>query len=264
MSMHVLDVSNHQGTGFKLGGYDGYLFKATEGIYFVDKTCDIFVEQAKKLNKPWGVYHFMDGSDVISQANFFYNNVKGYIGKGMMVLDYETYGRQGVNAVERFCKEFKRLSGVDLVLYMNESDSNSHVWTDYIKKNHALWIAKYSSQKPNHTGGLNVIGWQYTSTPVDKSWFYMTEKEWNLYAKKENAPLGEIEKYHTTGTVFKAKADIPIRSKDNWYDLTGVIIHKGSEFTIKKIINNGKTTHAILSGDTGMVTLHRDYVDKVK
>ena len=70
MTLHVLDISNHQGANFKLGGYDGYIFKASEGIYFVDKTCDIFVEQAKKLNKPWGVYHFLDGSDVIKQAQF--------------------------------------------------------------------------------------------------------------------------------------------------------------------------------------------------
>lgn len=270
MTMHVLDVSNHQ-NGMTLSGYDGYIFKATEGIYYIDNFCDGYVNQAKKLNKPWGVYHFLDGSDVIKQAQFFYNNTKGYIGKGVMVLDYEMYGRQGSAKVEQFCKEFYRLSGVNVILYMNESDSNNDTWSDYLKKNNGLWIAKYSAIEPVHTKGLSIIGWQYTSTPLDKSWFYMDSNTWLKYAKstkdnqtQEPSKPATIDNYLTTGTQFKAKENLPIKSNDDFSKFTGMFITKGQVFDIEKIINTGSTTHAKLKNNLGLVTLHKNYVEKIK
>lgn len=196
MTLTFYDLSNHQGgmnlaTDSRVRDVEAFIFKATEGTGYVDKYCDDFVQQTKKLNKPFGVYHFMDGSDVTKQAEFFYNNVKGYIGQGIMVLDYEMYGRQGAKAVETFVKRFYELSGVYVWLYMNESDSNNDNWSDYLKKNCGLWIAKYSTQEPNHVKGLNVIAWQYTSTPLDKNVFYGDVSMWNRYANKNSGETTE-------------------------------------------------------------------------
>ncbi|AFM69489.1 hypothetical protein EHR_02545 [Enterococcus hirae ATCC 9790] len=47
------------------------MFKATEGCNFVDRYCDPFVQQAIKSGKPFGVYHFIDGSDWQTQTDFF-------------------------------------------------------------------------------------------------------------------------------------------------------------------------------------------------
>lgn len=278
MSLTFYDLSNHQGgmnlsTDTRVKDSEGFIFKATEGIYFVDKWCDKFVNQCLKLNKPFGVYHFLDGSDVVKQAEYFYNNVRGYIGKGVMVLDYEMYGRQGANAVEKFVKRFYELSGVYVWLYMNESDSNNDNWSDYLKKNCGLWIAKYSTQQPNHTKGLNVIAWQYTSTPLDKNVFYGDKNAWNKYAQSSKlvqSPTqpkpqpSTIDNYFTSGTRFKAKENLPIKKVGDFSKDTGLFIEKGKEFDISKIINNGSTTHCELLNGVGMVTLHKSYVDKVK
>lgn len=279
MTLTFYDLSNYQGgmdlaKDARVKDAQAFIFKATEGIYFVDKTCDNFVNQAKSLKKPWGVYHFLDGTDVVKQAEFFYNNVKGYIGQGVMVLDYEMYGRQGAAAVERFVKRFYELSGVYVWLYMNESDSNSDTWSDYLKKNCGLWIAKYSTQKPNHVKGLNVIGWQYTSTPLDKNTFYGDASTWAAYAKSSKvgsqgttvpqAPAPSLANYWTDGTKFKAKADLPIKKTGDFSKDSGLIIRKGETFDIAKLVNTGTSTHCELVNNIGMVTLHKSYVDKVK
>lgn len=279
MTLTFYDLSNHQGgmslaTDSRVKDAQAFIFKATEGIYFVDKTCDGFVTQAKTQNKPWGVYHFLDGSDVVKQAEFFYNNVKGYIGQGVMVLDYEMYGRQGASAVERFVKRFYELSGVYVWLYMNESDSNSDTWSKYLKDNCALWIAKYSTQKPNHVKGLNTIAWQYTRTPLDKNTFYGDATAWKKYAQssKQGTPTpitptpapNTIASYNTSGTRFKALANLPIKETGDFSKETGLQIEKGKEFDVAKIINNGKTTHAELLNGLGMVTLHKSYAQKIK
>lgn len=270
MVMHVADFSNHQGINFKLGGYDGYILKATEGTYFVDKTCDIFVEQAKKLGKPWGVYHFLDASDVIKQAEFFVKNITGYIGKGLLVCDYEMYGRQGSAKAKQFVDKVYELTGVRCIMYMNVSDCNADNWQAF-KNDYAFWIAKYSTQPPKVHNYLNVIGWQYTSTPVDKSHFYMDSVAWGKYAKSsknvkptEPTKPSTINNYHVSGTQFKAKENLPIKAKENFSDFTGLYIAKGQVFDIEKIINTGSSTHAKLKNNLGYVTLHKNYVDKVK
>ncbi|MGY3767081.1 GH25 family lysozyme [Vagococcus vulneris] len=176
------DVSNHQ-AGLKLSTLqsDCFIFKATEGTFFVDKTCDSFVQQAKALNKPYGVYHFLDGSDVIAQADFFVKNIKGYVGEAVLILDYEMYGRQGAAQAKRFCDRVFDKTGVRCWLYMNESDCNSDNWKA-LANDYAFWIAKYSSNAPSVHDYLNVIGWQFTSTPLDKNEFYMDTGTWNKYA----------------------------------------------------------------------------------
>ena len=44
MSMHMVDLSNHQTPNLDLYPADCYMFKATEGNYFVDQNCDTFVQ----------------------------------------------------------------------------------------------------------------------------------------------------------------------------------------------------------------------------
>ena len=59
-----IDISNWQ-RGFDLASTkpDFVIVKATEGLNFVDKTCDGFVQDAIKLNIPFGYYHFASLKD---------------------------------------------------------------------------------------------------------------------------------------------------------------------------------------------------------
>lgn len=183
--LHVIDLSNHQaGTSLTQVPADAYIFKATEGTYFVDKACDPFVQQAKKLGKPYGVYHFLDQSDVVDQAHFFLQNIKGYIGEALLVLDYEGYGKQGVAKAKLFLETIYKETGVRPLIYMNESDANEVDWRYVIADNYGLWVAKYSAQVPNLRYWPHYAMWQYTSSPVDKSYFYGDLTAWKAYAKK--------------------------------------------------------------------------------
>ena len=89
MSLNGYDISNHQ-RGLNVAAVPGdfVIAKATEGTTFVDRYCDGFVQAAFKAGKLVGVYHFVSGtSSGVAEAAFFVKNIKGYIGKAMLILD---------------------------------------------------------------------------------------------------------------------------------------------------------------------------------
>lgn len=186
MTLKVVDLSNNNASK-KISSYpaDAYMFKVTEGNYFIDKYCDQFVQQAIKAGKPWGVYHFMDGSNWQQQADFFLKHAKGYIGEGILCLDYEMYGRQGSNIAKKWLDYVYQKTGVKPIIYMSESVTKEENWSEVVKADHGLWVAKYSSQKPNVGYWPNYMMWQYTDKPHDKNYFYGDKKAWQAYAGKK-------------------------------------------------------------------------------
>lgn len=82
-------------------GADGFMFKATQGTHFVDDCFKESVEQAKDLNKPYGLYHFLDpildtdyegdqsGSE---QWEYFMDETQGYRSLAPNGLDVEWEG----------------------------------------------------------------------------------------------------------------------------------------------------------------------------
>lgn len=137
--LKVIDVSNHQtGLSLKTLNADAFIFKATEGNYFTDKTCDTFVTQAKALGKPYGVYHFLDQTDAIDQAKYFLKEIDGYLGEALLVLDYEGYGKQGANKAKVFLDYIYNQTGIKPLIYMNESDANSDDWAEVVKGDYGL------------------------------------------------------------------------------------------------------------------------------
>ena len=87
--MNGIDVSNWQhGIGVANVPCDFVIAKATQGQNYVSPDCDRVIQQCISLGKPWGVYHYIDGSGV-AEIDFFINNCKGYIGNGILCLDWE-------------------------------------------------------------------------------------------------------------------------------------------------------------------------------
>ena len=68
---------------------DFVIVKATEGTSYVNPFCDKHFQQAKKAGKKLGVYHFARNSinSAEAEANFFVNNIKGYVKQAILVLD---------------------------------------------------------------------------------------------------------------------------------------------------------------------------------
>ena len=69
MALNGIDISNYQrGLDLAQVPCDFVICKATEGTTIVHNTCDPWIQQAIKLGKLWGFYHFMNGEDPIAQA----------------------------------------------------------------------------------------------------------------------------------------------------------------------------------------------------
>ncbi|MGX6971062.1 GH25 family lysozyme [Vagococcus bubulae] len=264
--LKVIDLSNHQrGMSLDTLQADAFIFKATEGTYFIDDTCDTFVQQAKKLNKPYGVYHFLDQSDVIKQADFFLTHIKGYIGEAILVLDYEEYGKQGAKKAKEFLDYVYQQTHVKPLIYMNESDANSDDWSGVVSSDYALWVAKYSTQSPSVTQWPDIAMWQFTSQPVDTSYFYGDKEAWSRYASVKNTVTTQKATYHTSGTRFEALKSLIIYADESFKKASGMHFSKSTIFDIKQICHTKTTTHASIFYNhcEVYVTLHKDYVRKI-
>lgn len=150
MAMNGIDISNYQ-KGLNLASVpcDFVIVKATEGTYMVQDTCDPWVQEAKRLGKKWGFYHFAGGGDAIAEADFFVKNCANYFGEGIPVLDYEMYGRKGTAWVKRFLDRVYEKTKVRCMVYTSRSVLTEENWSA-IAPNHALWVAQYPNY--NHTG----------------------------------------------------------------------------------------------------------------
>lgn len=151
MAMNGIDISNYQrGLDLAKVPCDFVICKATEGTYMVQATCDQWIQQAKRLGKKWGFYHFLAGGDPVAEAEFFVKNCKNYFGEGIPVLDYEMYGRKvGTAGAKKFLDRVYELTKVRCMVYTSRSVLTEENWSA-IAPYHALWVAQYPDY--NHTG----------------------------------------------------------------------------------------------------------------
>lgn len=191
-----IDISSWQ-KGFDLADAspDFVIVKATEGLGFTDKCCDGFVQEAIRLDMPFGYYHFARSNDAAKEATYFYDQTRGYVGKGIPILDFEV--PNGNDWLETWCKTFCQLSGVRPWVYMNSDYINNRGYgTSWVKSNCGLWLAGYPK---SYTGYPDVdcpyahtswtlAAWQFTSSlamggmSIDGDYFYGDRKAWNAYA----------------------------------------------------------------------------------
>lgn len=167
-----IDVSNWQ-AGFNISAAQpGFVIaKATEGTTYVDRYCDGFIHDCIKHNIPFGFYHFARFNDAAAEAKFFYENTRGYIGKGIPVLDFEVANSN--EWLETWCKTYHDLAGVYPWVYMNADYINNRGYgTNWVKSNCGLWLAGYPKAYTSYPGpncpyrhaGWTLAAWQFTSS----------------------------------------------------------------------------------------------------
>lgn len=204
-TMKGIDISNWQ-RGLDLsaisGSIDFVVIKATEGISYVDKSCDGFFQKAIRLSKKIGFYHFARNNDAAAEAQFFYNNTKGYVHLGIPVLDWEA--DQSVSWVNRFVEKYHELTGVWPWIYANPWRFRQ----GKVNENCGRWVAGYPkngitdinygvnrSLPSSYNVGL-VCAWQFTSSGrlsgysgnLDMNVYYGDAASWDRYAN----PFGEV------------------------------------------------------------------------
>lgn len=200
MALYGIDESKWQGT---LDGQGFAIIKATEGTTYVDPTCDAKYQQNKADGKLLGVYHYAGMGDPVDEANFFVDNVQGYIGEAILVLDFETH--TDVNWASVWLNHVHGRTGVWPLIYMSASTVNAVDWSA-VSAHDGLWEAGYptlfnvpnpptpsqdGSDMPYASGSWPfAVIWQYTSSAgtLDRDIAYMDAAAWHKYAAGDNLP----------------------------------------------------------------------------
>ncbi|WP_338107311.1 GH25 family lysozyme, partial [Alloscardovia omnicolens] len=71
--------------------YDFSVVKATQGTGFTNGYMTSQARCAQQRGKSLGFYHYAGGGNATAEADYFVNTVRPYIGRAILVLDWEGY-----------------------------------------------------------------------------------------------------------------------------------------------------------------------------
>lgn len=198
-AMNGIDVSSWQPANIgDLVDYDFLIAKATEGTSYVNPNCSPAIQSAISRGKCHGTYHFASVGSAVAQADYYLDNIAGYIGKGIMVLDYEANATsQGYSWVKAWCQRVIDKTGIKPLVYASLSVVQSQRLDKIMSElNCGIWVAAYPN---NNTQGYSqpsspvsgAIMYQYTSSGrlsgyggnLDLNVFYGDESRWADYAR---------------------------------------------------------------------------------
>lgn len=198
MALYGCDLSRWQGVDAGNNADSFVIAKATEGVGYVDPMCDKHIQKAIKDGKLIGVYHFArpDKNKAVDEADWFVKNIKGYIGKAILVLDYEVKPYSDNWAYTFMCRVHEQ-TGVWPMFYASASKINDYTWARTAAVS-GLWIAGYPKKydvpvppKPEVKDMFYKIGdwkfwciWQYSSSAgsLDRDIANLDSVQWLKYA----------------------------------------------------------------------------------
>ena len=285
--LRVVDVASHQ-KGIITGSLDcdAVICKATEGTGYVNPYCDEHYQSAKASGKLLGVYHYASGGNPEAEAEFFINNVQGYLHEAILVLDWESGDNAAwgdSNWVARFCAHVVALTGINPMIYVQRSAVGQCIGLgDY-----GIWLAEYPDYalrgwgdyvEPNYSGDYamhqftssgNIAGW---GDVLDLSLFFGDANAWLAYAGATGqpvpAPQPQPQTYvqpvaQTDGTTYIVQSGDTLSGIANMYgttyqhlaEINGIanpnLIHVGQEIRIDGTVpTTSAEYYTIQPGDT--------------
>lgn len=190
---------------------DFVIVKATQGTGYISPTFKQQITQAYNLQKYIGVYHYASSGGAIAEAEHFLDTVSEWIGKAILVLDWE--GEQNANFknpdyAKAWLGYVKERTGVTPFIYMSKSVCRQYVWDS----SYPLWCAQYMKQPPSNyvdnpwtdTKGFGAWSspsiYQYSSKGkldgysgnLDLNKSYISGDEWQAYAHGEHEEIRPI------------------------------------------------------------------------
>lgn len=205
-----IDVSNWQnGINLSVVPYDFVIAKATEGSSYVSPDCARQVEQVRSMGKLFGVYHYINGSGAAAEIQHFVDSIKNWIGKGILVLDWEQGGNKAwgnLNYLRQCVKKVIELTGVIPIIYASKA---VFPWDLAKELNCGTWVAQYANNNatgyqdtPWNEGAYTCAIRQYSSHGrlngyggnLDLNKAYMSREAWMKYA----APAGSAPETPST------------------------------------------------------------------
>lgn len=149
MAMQGIDISGWQaGIDISKVPCDFVIVKATQGVGYVSDACDAQVQQAIGLGKPFGFYHYVDGSGAQAEADFFIDHCAGYFGRGIPCIDWESaqnsaWGNTGY--LRQLAQRVIDRTGVKPLIYASEG---SFPWDVAQALDCGAWVAQYADDRP--------------------------------------------------------------------------------------------------------------------
>ncbi len=200
--MNGIDISAWQGDGnidLSKVPFDFCIVKATEGTDYKNRYFTSHCDKLLNKKKLLGAYHYANGGDVQKEADYFLTYAKKYIGKAVLVLDWEAKNNPmfGVKDLEwclQWCDYVQKKTGIKPIIYIQKSAM------DAVKKaGYSLWVAQYPDynetgyqEHPWNEGAYNCLIRQYTSVGklsgyngnLDLNKAYISAASWNKQAGK--------------------------------------------------------------------------------
>lgn len=179
---------------------DFIIIKATEGVSYVNPFWRDWAERTLASGKRLGFYHYANGGDVYAEARFFIETVKDYIGRAVLVLDWEEENNARFWAHNQWTNPWlayvRKQTGATPLLYLSASimgvnDTGFPMW---------LWVAQYANENPTgyqehpwNEGAYECAIRQYSSKGriqgysgnLDLNKAYITPEQWDEYAGKK-------------------------------------------------------------------------------
>ena len=206
MTLNGIDIASYQsGIDLTVVPCDFVIIKATQGTGYVNPDCDRAYQQAKRAGKLRGTYHYVGGGNAVAEADYYVNNIKGYLRDGLLAIDWEAEqnGAWGNEAyLEQLVRRVIERTGVKPLIYSMAS-RYAQVAAVAKKLDCGLWIAEYADMNPT---GYQAHPWregayacairQYASTGRLNGWggnldlniAYMTREQWAKYVNPGGKP----------------------------------------------------------------------------
>ena len=144
--LNGIDVSSWQpGAICAMVDYDFAIVKATEGLGYVSPSCNQQAGDVIARDLGLGLYHFARNNPAAQEATYFLDHIAGYIGRAMLVLDYEDSAlANGREWVRTWIRKVKRLTGIIPAVYCSGSPAVAQDLPGLCAEENALlWIANY-------------------------------------------------------------------------------------------------------------------------
>ena len=206
MTLNGIDISSYQsGIDLTVVPCDFVIIKATQGTGYVNPDCDRAYQQAKRAGKLRGTYHYVGGGNAVAEADYYANNIKGYLKDGLLAIDWEAEqnGAWGNEAyLEQLVRRVIERTGIKPLIYSMAS-RYAQVAAVAKKLDCGLWVAEYADMNPT---GYQAHPWregayacairQYASTGRLNGWggnldlniAYMTRDQWAKYVNPGGKP----------------------------------------------------------------------------
>lgn len=251
--MNGIDVSAYQAANVTatLPLEFGFV-KATQGTDYVSETCDAQVQALLARGARMGFYHFTDGDDATAEGNAFLNNTKGYWGKGIPIVDFESGGiARGGSWLRKLADTIYSGCGVKPLIYMSLSVAERSDMAEVVEGGYGLYVAYGSDYDSRHDGYVNVpatsnsgqwpfaVARQYTSQgflngvgPLDLDVFYGDRSVFDAYVSGSPNPNPpqvvqpvqvQVPPYPLPNGYYIGPEAGPVQSVSGWHGNQGAV-----------------------------------------